>query len=478
MLFVLVACQPRPPDGLRILELNIEYGGDVVDFQTVVDAAQAADADVIALEEAWLSTDRLADALGWPNVDHRTDVISRFPVLEPPEAHGMYSLVEVAPGEVVAIGNVHLPSDPYGPYAVVDGAPVADVLALEESTRVPYIAPFLDVLAPLAADGVPTFLTGDFNTPSHLDWTAETVGERPQLVYPVAWPVTVTVEGAGFVDAYRAVHPDPKRDPGLTWWAGRPLVDGYPDHDDPQDRIDLMFAAGPAEALASEVVGERGAKGVDIALPRWGTDHRGVVSTFDATPAPMPVLVTVADRLITPDEEVAVRYHGPGARVVVVPAGEAPAAALAEAPTEGEDGAASFPAGPVGAYDVLLVDGADAVLSRFPFWVTADEGAVLLTTDAAAYASGDPITVSWEGGPGHRWDWLGVYASPADPVSDYFLGYVYTQSEVAGSARIDAHARSITWPLPPGDYTVLYLVNDGYTVAAEASFAVVGATAR
>ena len=58
-------------------------------------------------------------------------------------------------------------------------------------------------------------MTGDFNTPSHLDWTPAVDGRPRRTVhYPVPWPVTSAVAAAGFIDAYRAVHPDPVAAPG------------------------------------------------------------------------------------------------------------------------------------------------------------------------------------------------------------------------------------------------------------------------
>ena len=71
-------------------------------------------------------------------------------------------------------------------------------------------------------DGIPVFLLGDFNAPSHLDWTAAAVGSRPHLRAVVDWPVSRAIEAAGFRDTWREIHPDPVAEPGLTWWADRP----------------------------------------------------------------------------------------------------------------------------------------------------------------------------------------------------------------------------------------------------------------
>ena len=48
------------------MEFNIEYGGEVVDFDSIVRGAQAADPDVIAVEEGFGNVPRLAEALGLP----------------------------------------------------------------------------------------------------------------------------------------------------------------------------------------------------------------------------------------------------------------------------------------------------------------------------------------------------------------------------------------------------------------------------
>lgn len=58
------------------------------------------------------SEERIATALGWDYVDTRLHVISRFPILAPEGSAGLYGLVEVRPGEVVAIADTHLPAEP------------------------------------------------------------------------------------------------------------------------------------------------------------------------------------------------------------------------------------------------------------------------------------------------------------------------------------------------------------------------------
>lgn len=76
---------------------------------------------------------------------------------------------------------------------------------------------------------------GDFNEPSHLDWTAKAVllGRVP---FTIKFPNSTVMENLGFIDAYRTIFPDPISNPGYTWPDHDP---GYPFR---SDRIDYIFA--------------------------------------------------------------------------------------------------------------------------------------------------------------------------------------------------------------------------------------------
>jgi endonuclease/exonuclease/phosphatase family metal-dependent hydrolase len=466
---------PAPRDlPLRVMTFNVEYGGTGVDFDQVVQAVQLAAPDILALEEPYGNAGRLAEALGWQHVSARTDVISRFPLIDPPDADGRYVWAEVAPGYVVAVGNVHLPSDPYGPYFTTQCPPEA-IVQLERELRLPAIAPVLELLEPLAEAGMPVFLLGDFNAPSHLDWTERLRGERPQLAYPLEWPVSVAVEAAGFVDSYRAVYPDARARPGLTWWAARPDIELEFPASDPQDRIDLLYAAGPAQAEASRIVGELGAADVDIGLDPWPSDHRAVVSDFVVSPAPAPSFVSVAERLVEIGQDVSVRFHalhGRAQRVRLVHAGASESVREVRA---GSDGVLTLSSEGLtaGAYELVLVGSHARELARAPLWLKAPGAATTIETERAEYAPGEPIVVRFADAPGNRWDWVAVYRAPADPDNDEYLVWSYTRTAVEGSLVLDQRAQGGEhWPLEPGDYEAVFLLYDAYDVAARTSFRV------
>jgi endonuclease/exonuclease/phosphatase family metal-dependent hydrolase len=203
----------QDPVTLKVMSFNIWYGGEQVDFQQVIEAIKAADADIVGLQEPDGNTARIAAAAGYSYVDLRRHIISRVPLFDSglgartETGQAVYSMAGldsnaahvwalVAPGQVVAVANLHLTSDPYGPNAVRDGETLEAVLAVEAATRLPEIEPLAAALEPLVAAGVPVIVTGDFNTPSHLDWTTATVGLLPERLYPVEWPVTRRMEDA------------------------------------------------------------------------------------------------------------------------------------------------------------------------------------------------------------------------------------------------------------------------------------------
>ena len=97
------AAAPRTPTDVRVMSFNIWLGGDVVDFGGVVRAIQAADADIVGLQEAEGNTGRIAKALGWPYWSDRLHVVSRYPLIDPPGAGGQYVLAQVKPGQEISL---------------------------------------------------------------------------------------------------------------------------------------------------------------------------------------------------------------------------------------------------------------------------------------------------------------------------------------------------------------------------------------
>jgi endonuclease/exonuclease/phosphatase family metal-dependent hydrolase len=473
----LAACgekeEPPAPDGteLTVMSFNVWYGGASVDPGQVVAAIAAADPDVIGLQEPEGNLREIAQAAGLPFVDESLHVASRFPLFAAERNGVPFAYVEVEPDRVVAIANGHLTCCPYGPNLVRAGKTAEEVEALESRLRVPEARPYARLLAGLADDRVPAFMTGDFNSPSHLDWTDAAIEER-DLPYPVEWPASKAFADAGVRDSYRDAHPDPAATPGLTWTPGTPPPHVRPD--ETTDRIDWVLAAGPAETVDSELVGEEGGPDVEIGVSPWGSDHRAVASSFDVEPAPAPDLVDADPRVVTQGERVTLRYalggRGGGREVGIVPrSGGGPVATIPI--FDGADHIAPMlGTGTLepGAYDAALLDADGGVLASSPFWVSPRGARPEIETERPLYRPGEPIGVRWRNGPGNKLDYVGIYRAGNPSAYDY-LAFLYAGARPEGSLEF---ARGDTGRLAPGRYVASLMLDDGYTTLASAPFTV------
>jgi endonuclease/exonuclease/phosphatase family metal-dependent hydrolase len=482
---------------LKVATFNVFYGGDEMvlasrDWCTkpagcqetlaaVIDGIKQSEADIVGLQEATGNTRKIAEGLGW-NYNERTQVISRFPILDPGGADGLYVFVQPTPSTVVAVSNTHLPSTPYGPYRARDGYTEEQVLGLEKRIRLPAIQPQLEGLPPLAQEEIPVFLTGDFNSPSYLDWTEEADAARDDMPYPMEWPVSKALADAGFKDSFRAVSPEPLARPGFTWTPGGPESAKR----EVFDRIDWVLSMGPARAVESSVVGESSNENVDIGIPQWPSDHRSVVSTFKVAAAPTPDYVAAESRSYEQGDEVSVRFHvQSGERVVVVPpqGEEKLAVEPADQADEGEYSQSTDENTPTGEYRVELRDPSGSVLASTSFFLYPPGTEPSITTSKKVYKVGEPIDLSWADAPGMKWDWMSVFpagsgldnAHAADCGAGYcgngnYSVYEYTHASIEGSATLGKRA-SGPWPIEAGRYDARLLVDDGYTrVAVSAPF--------
>jgi endonuclease/exonuclease/phosphatase family metal-dependent hydrolase len=431
------------------------------------------DADVVGVLESYNRLPEIAARTGYPYYNVGLQILSKYPILEPAQADGLYAFIEVRPGEAVAMINTHLDYVEDGPNRLARGVPVEEVLATEDDVRTSSIQKLLPSATSLLEDGWPLLLTGDLNQPSHLDWTAATAAQHGGAG-PVAWPVSEVLAEAGLRDTYRELHPDPAADPGNTWGQ----VAGSRGS---ARRIDYAYVGGPVEAESSELVGEQGADGVDHGYPDWTSDHRAVYSELTVTPSPIPVTVALSSRMLTVGDDATLTYR--------LPEGADEGTVTVSGPTSSSydvtdgSGNVEVETGDMapGSYRVDLTEPDGTVLAVNEFYVRPEDARVTLRTDRPAYGVGEPITVTWTDGPANRWDWIGVYrADAADPERDDYLVWAYTGGHDAGAIPPSTEGELVLgrdhqgrpWPLPPGDYVVHYLLTDQYTSAGSAPFTV------
>ena len=457
---------------VTVMTFNIWYGGVQVDFASIGRAIRAADADIVGIQEPEGGLRRIALSAGLPYYDPTLHVISRYPLFAANVGGVRIGYAATDLNHVVAIANVHLTATPYGPEWVRDGRSAAAVLKLERETRLPDIKPYLRPLSGLARRGVPVFLTGDMNSPSYLDWTPAVAAVRPQVRYPLIWPVSKVLADAGFRDSYRDVHPDPVARPGLTWTPGTPPGRIRPT--ETLDRIDWVMATGPSTTLSSRVVGETGGPDVDIGVDPWGSDHRSVASTFEATPGRAPHLVNATPRVARFGRTVTIRYTttaGRGRSIGVLPAhGSRPIVTLPIYDASDHQ-AAFFGTRPLrpGMYRAALLNGQGGIEATSRFWVLPRGAQPRIRSAKAVYRQGEPVRLSWRNAPGNKYDWVGVF--PGGPLNVYnYLGFSYTGALPNGHL---AMTQADLGKLAPGRYTAGLFLDDGYSVMARTSFRVV-----
>ncbi|WP_214317732.1 HAD-IA family hydrolase [Nonomuraea sediminis] len=280
--------EPRVRE-LRVMSWNLWDGGTQVDDyrDKQLKILLESDVDVVGLQEAHAhSAKELAEALGWEyhQGGDNLGIISRYPLVA---RHGVpatalhvaiSATVRLDPGSDVTVWSAHLNWTPYGPYDAIHDRQPVEVLVERESAagRLGEIQEILRAMGDdlAARDTTPVLLVGDFNVPSHLDWTDETAPLHGGYG-PVPWPVTLAAEEAGLRDSYREAHPDPVRAPGATWSPVTPAPE-------PQDRIDYVFYAGRGLRVRdsmTHVTGEPRPE-PDVAGNTWPSDHAAVITTF------------------------------------------------------------------------------------------------------------------------------------------------------------------------------------------------------
>lgn len=285
-------------ESVRVMSFNLWHGGDAgkQPWSQTISVIRSSKADIVGLQETGGYEKeknagrpdqgrKLAETLGWSYFDQgeRTGILSRFPILtNTPHQWGV--TIRLPSGREVVMFNVHFNHAPYQPYQLLNipyaNAPfiktASAAIGEARKARGEQVARVLAELRPAIAGGEPVFLTGDFNEPSHQDWTkrAQEAGRCPLAV---EFPTTLAVTSAGLRDAFRNVFPDEVARPGWTWTpTTRP-----DDPKDRHDRIDFVFVGGTKLTVKNcEIVGEE-QRFADIVVPRYPSDHRAVVATVE-----------------------------------------------------------------------------------------------------------------------------------------------------------------------------------------------------
>ena len=279
-----------PEHQFCLMSFNILYGGTHLGQSLEQTAAviRLAQADIVVACEQWGNAEPLADLLGFtchivvaPPYWKSVAVLSRYPITET-FANGVR--LEMDLQQSVCVFGVHLTSTPYQPYRVRDKAYTKKEEILDEAreTREQELVVVLSEIRPLIEAGERVLLCGDFNEPSHLDWTLASAREGHHFGLEMPWPCSKRVTESGMEDAYRVVFPDVCRHPGYTWTSVPGLGVGGSERaeDEVHDRIDFIYYAGLGlEPRAALIVGEN-SRNADLVVSPFPSDHRAVAVIY------------------------------------------------------------------------------------------------------------------------------------------------------------------------------------------------------
>lgn len=264
---------------IKVTTFNIFHAGKEkgkeVNSNRIIDLLKQNGADIYALVETYGAGEKIADALGYELylISSNLSILSRYPIADtypifrPFNSGG--AQVILPGGDKINVFNVWLTHLPDYKRSFSKSADVDLEVYLEEEIRQrgTQMDRILNEINQLFAETneIPLVLAGDFNSGSHLDWIVETKSMHNKYVVP--WPVSLAIEEAGFIDSYRMLHPDPLKNPGITW----PFT--FKEDTYIKDRIDYIYYKGKKlTPITSTVINQH-----PIIFP---SDHAGVSTLF------------------------------------------------------------------------------------------------------------------------------------------------------------------------------------------------------
>ena len=276
------AADAERPKPISVISFNILAGGRR-GLEACAKLITDSGADLCGLQEVNRSAAKLAELTGFHRFERGgKQILSRYPIGEAtPNKRGVK--IDVPGTQGIWFFNDHFRPAPYQPYQLAqipygNNNPfiTTEEEAISEANRArgDEVEALLNDMKPALKSGLPVILTGDFNEPSHLDWTAK-AAEAKCCKIPVKWPASTRLTDAGLHDMYRTVFPDAIDRPGHTWTP-------TPAKRDVPDRIDIIYAKGlKPESVA--VIGEP-KENADIVVDPFPSDHRAVLAKLSLLP--------------------------------------------------------------------------------------------------------------------------------------------------------------------------------------------------
>ncbi len=316
---------------ITILQFNIWSEGTAVPggFDAIVNEIARSKADFVTLSEVRNYKDidftkKLVEALKlkgetyYSFLSEGSGLISKYEIVEHSVIYplkndrgSIHKIITMIGDQRTAVYTAHLDYTNYACYLPrgYDGlnwkklpAPITDTMIIKKmnlaSFRDVAIRAFIQDAEKEIAGGALIFLGGDFNEPSHLDWTLATkdMYDHKGVVYH--WDLSGLLYGAGFIDSYRQIYPSPVSHPGFTFPSDNKdakisSLTWTPTADE-RERIDFIYyypdkklqikssrILGPDSSIIySERKKDESEDTFIVPLGVWPTDHKAVITTF------------------------------------------------------------------------------------------------------------------------------------------------------------------------------------------------------
>ena len=245
---------------------------DQTTLNSVIRLIQDLNPDIIGLQESYgigLDVASSLDYCYYGSEDGSTAFLSKYEI---EVISDDYSRIHFDNEKILNFFNIHFSAYPYQPYEIRDGniSTVWEIEHQAEETRRDEFESVIMEMSDIIKDEE-IILVGDFNEPSHLDWTFEAAEQGLNFGLEVNWPISSTLQSLGLIDAYRQQYPNEIESPGHTW---TPMQSDNEIH----DRIDFIYYSGQMELKDISIIGPDHLS--DIVIDYYESDHRAVLAKF------------------------------------------------------------------------------------------------------------------------------------------------------------------------------------------------------
>ena len=242
-------------------------------MQRVIDVIKESKADIVLMQETYGSGAIISDALNFHFylISSNLSIMSRYPIGETYHTYDSFrcgaARIQLSKNQEIVVSSLWIHYLPSISKQLREGTTPKKLIAEEMKTRGKEIIKILKDLKPVIDDSnhTPIIIGGDFNSPSHLDWTDATKDRKAHSGLVVDWPVSKSMTSAGFTDSFRKVYPDPAIHYSRTWSPAFP--------ESMEQRIDYVYyKSNHLQAISGKVI--------DSHKVHFPSDHAAYITTL------------------------------------------------------------------------------------------------------------------------------------------------------------------------------------------------------